>query len=182
VLVEASPHKAHVNAVRFDAKGERLYSGDGEGSVAIWSCYESGVDDSPVILQCLKVVSLFGGAPINSIQVYIFSFLLSLFRFILLSLLYYRCYFFLVFRILFFAFSFSHSLFAFYFSHSIFQSIFRIPFFALMIFLSIPLVSPTFFFSIRSTQREERCSYTHATAPFTHSTHVSSHPSPRSRV
>jgi hypothetical protein len=74
--MEAAPHKAHVNAIRFDAKGERLYSGDGEGSVAIWTCYESGNDESPIIMQCLKVVSLFGGAPINSIQVRLISLLL----------------------------------------------------------------------------------------------------------
>ena len=77
MLVEAAPHKAHVNAVRFDAKGERLYSGDGEGSVAIWSCYESGNDESPIIMQCLKVVSLFRGAPINNIQVWSSSILPS---------------------------------------------------------------------------------------------------------
>lgn len=71
VLVEGAPHKSHVNALHFDSKGERLYSGDGAGSVAIWSCYESGTVESPIILQCLKVVSLFGGAPINSIRVYI---------------------------------------------------------------------------------------------------------------
>jgi hypothetical protein len=74
ILQEAAPHKSHVNSIRFDAKGERLYSGDGAGSVAIWSCYDSGNEENPLVLQCLKVVSLFGGAPINSIQVFSRSF------------------------------------------------------------------------------------------------------------
>jgi WD40 repeat protein len=48
-------HKSNVNAIAFDADGGRMYSGDAEGSVRVWSCKTEGDEDASSY-ECIKSI------------------------------------------------------------------------------------------------------------------------------
>ncbi|KAI8904729.1 WD40-repeat-containing domain protein [Gorgonomyces haynaldii] len=59
-------HKSHVNTICFDGTGQKMFTGDGHGTINIWSSFQSKLDSVDELhFECIKTVETHSQAPVH---------------------------------------------------------------------------------------------------------------------